>query len=454
MSPSSCPDAESTADSVRLPSPKRAPRLARATAAFGFVAVFANSCGVGVGPLSYTEVPYAAALTAPVQAEVVATTTPLETEATTETAAPSARPTVPSADLSSSNAINGAALDAYLPDTVETTDPRLLLRPAENRAGAAVIAAQADDDISYVAPVGEVSAHFVVGDVGHRVKVLAVDPFNFRPLTPDVTAQAPAVWERLIAGDVLVRHDIAHEFGLELGGVYPLKTDDGGVVNVRIGALASNGAPPYADVIVNWTVADRLGDSDVDLLLLSVKPKRSLTRTARELRSEIGAEVEVREAASQQTAQMSGSSRSFEAFAYTDLGDGMIVIDPAWVQRNIVLVDLKGLGRTRVHRLMAPQLLAAIDEVEAAGLLSHFDPSQFAGGWVPRHIDWSPTRPLSMHAWGLAVDINSRDNCLRCNPKMDMQIVNIFEKWGFTWGGRWSRPDGMHFELSTLVTPT
>ena len=36
---------------------------------------------------------------------------------------------------------------------------------------------------------------------------------------------------------------------------------------------------------------------------------------------------------------------------------------------------------------------------------------------------------------------------------MDMRIVEVFEKWGFEWGGHWRRPDGMHFELKRIVRP-
>jgi hypothetical protein len=32
----------------------------------------------------------------------------------------------------------------------------------------------------------------------------------------------------------------------------------------------------------------------------------------------------------------------------------------------------------------------------------------------------------------------------------DRRVVSIFERWSFTWGGRWLVPDGMHFELLTL----
>jgi hypothetical protein len=37
---------------------------------------------------------------------------------------------------------------------------------------------------------------------------------------------------------------------------------------------------------------------------------------------------------------------------------------------------------------------------------------------------------------------------------MDPRIVEIFDRWGFVWGGRWSTPDGMHFELGALLRET
>ena len=32
------------------------------------------------------------------------------------------------------------------------------------------------------------------------------------------------------------------------------------------------------------------------------------------------------------------------------------------------------------------------------------------------------------------------------------RLVSAFERWGFTWGGRWLVPDGMHFEIIRHVT--
>ena len=55
---------------------------------------------------------------------------------------------------------------------------------------------------------------------------------------------------------------------------------------------------------------------------------------------------------------------------------------------------------------------------------------------------------LSTHSWGIAIDLNARIACYGCSPdKMDKDIVEIFEKYKFTWGGRWRHPDPMHFQF-------
>lgn len=53
----------------------------------------------------------------------------------------------------------------------------------------------------------------------------------------------------------------------------------------------------------------------------------------------------------------------------------------------------------------------------------------------------------SLHAWGLAVDIDAAWNRYGRLPTMDSRIVECFENAGFEWGGRWRVPDGMHFQL-------
>ncbi len=59
----------------------------------------------------------------------------------------------------------------------------------------------------------------------------------------------------------------------------------------------------------------------------------------------------------------------------------------------------------------------------------------------------------SVHAWGAAIDINTkyadywlwRPNSPYRN-RIPPEIVDIFEKHGFIWGGKWGHFDTMHFE--------
>ncbi|UAB84980.1 M15 family metallopeptidase [Zunongwangia sp. SCSIO 43204] len=56
----------------------------------------------------------------------------------------------------------------------------------------------------------------------------------------------------------------------------------------------------------------------------------------------------------------------------------------------------------------------------------------------------------SLHAWAIAIDINAARNPLGQVPVMSPALVKCFTDNGFDWGGTWSRPDGMHFQLSRI----
>ena len=57
---------------------------------------------------------------------------------------------------------------------------------------------------------------------------------------------------------------------------------------------------------------------------------------------------------------------------------------------------------------------------------------------------------LSLHSWGIAVDMNAFENGLNQIPKLSAGFVKCFTDAGFDWGGVWKRKDGMHFQLSKL----
>lgn len=59
---------------------------------------------------------------------------------------------------------------------------------------------------------------------------------------------------------------------------------------------------------------------------------------------------------------------------------------------------------------------------------------------------------MSLHSWGLAIDINAAWNRFGAKPTMSDELVACFEHHGWDWGGRWARPDGMHFQLKEFPT--
>lgn len=57
---------------------------------------------------------------------------------------------------------------------------------------------------------------------------------------------------------------------------------------------------------------------------------------------------------------------------------------------------------------------------------------------------------LSIHSWGLAIDVNAAWNGLGKTPTLSAGFVKCFTDAGFTWGGSWKRKDGMHFEIASV----
>ncbi|MCX7878106.1 MAG: M15 family metallopeptidase [Ignavibacteria bacterium] len=100
----------------------------------------------------------------------------------------------------------------------------------------------------------------------------------------------------------------------------------------------------------------------------------------------------------------------------------------------------------------AEKLKAVSDEIESKlGKEFHKYLSETAGTFNWRNI--AGTTRLSTHAFGTAIDINTKysnywkwDSDLVWKNQIPMEIVEIFEKHGFIWGGKWYHYDTMHFE--------
>jgi hypothetical protein len=93
-----------------------------------------------------------------------------------------------------------------------------------------------------------------------------------------------------------------------------------------------------------------------------------------------------------------------------------------------------------------------LDELPAADRKYLYPPG---GTYVCRHV--ADTGQTSMHGWGAAIDINTAysDYWLwhrhgggipEYVDRIPPEIVAVFERHGFIWGGRWMHFDTMHFE--------
>ena len=128
--------------------------------------------------------------------------------------------------------------------------------------------------------------------------------------------------------------------------------------------------------------------------------------------------------------------------------DGVwITTEPEWREENIQNKRMPILGITRCHRLMWEPLEGALNQILEEGLEEYLSIEEWrssGGCYAPRRINrFDAGGSISRHAWGIAIDINTKSG-------YPPRVVEIFNDWGFAWGGTWTSPDDMHFELRDL----
>lgn len=294
--------------------------------------------------------------------------------------------------------------------------------------------------VSLVATVG-LSNVTAVGAGGKTlgIKLASVVPDQFAPLAPVLIGGGTGP---LSDGSVLLASSQRAGLGVAPGDSIRLvsgRTQR----TVRVAALDVS---TFADGILASTVAT----AKPTMLLVGINGSESSDRVAVALAHQLGQTVSL-SGPTPKFLMGRGVSRLFGSFSYVVHPDGRISASPNWARGYIRSQRVPILGTVTCHRLMLPQLARAMREIELNHLAALIDRSQYGGCYVARTILWDPTNPPSMHAWGLAIDLNVSTNRYGARPTMDPRIVAIFEKWGFSWGGRWKTPDGMHFELAALL---
>ena len=110
------------------------------------------------------------------------------------------------------------------------------------------------------------------------------------------------------------------------------------------------------------------------------------------------------------------------------------------------LVQARSAGEDEVG--LGDQLLL---EIEQRGLADEINVDEYAGCFYPRFIAGS--QQLSLHSFGIAFDVNVPGNQRGTAGEIDRDVVSIFKRWGFAWGGDWGYTDPMHFEMNAIVDP-
>ncbi len=292
---------------------------------------------------------------------------------------------------------------------------------------------------------------------GRMVTVGAVDPASYRRFTPDLTAGADAVWARVAEGDIAISPELADDLDQPLGGDL-LLGNRSGALTLRVGAEAT--MAPTIDAVVNTVRGRQLGMVPANAVLVSTGGADEVT-AAEALRRLVGRRAtvsrlaETMPAQGRETAFLTGGavSEAVGSFSYRYFPDGTVQPDPAWVAATIRTEPLPVLGVVTCHRAMLPQLRGALQEIVDLGLAGSIDPSDFGGCYAPRFIANDPTKGLSLHTWGIAVDLNVQGNLRGTPGEIDRRVVAVLKRWGFAWGGDWSYTDPMHFELAALVRP-
>jgi hypothetical protein len=116
---------------------------------------------------------------------------------------------------------------------------------------------------------------------------------------------------------------------------------------------------------------------------------------------------------------------------------------PAYITNWINTATGKPLKKIYINKDMKDALDQALDNVFKRGLINEL--KTFDGCFMVRCIR-GVKNVWSIHSYGLAIDINAATNQLGQTPTMSPQLVQAFKDANFSWGGDFTRKDGMHME--------
>jgi hypothetical protein len=286
------------------------------------------------------------------------------------------------------------------------------------------------------------------GGFGYPMLTMAIDPDT--PVVP------VGLRTTLARGEAVMGEITARLRGAVVGDVIDLESLDGTVVPIRVGAIVPDEELRWSEILIGASVIPGLEIDRPYSVMAWGTNGAPLAAAIRIWTSDPAVRVldGLGESTTDPVLPMAVVKERFGEFAVAPAGGDAVEVDRAWRDTWIVTVDFPIVGVTRCHRMVVPYIRAALDEVERSGLAEELDRADFqiAGGcYNPRfNRGADPGYSLSRHSWGIAVDFNPSTNPYGDEPTLSLEVVEIFKRWGFSWGGGWSVPDGMHFEWFSL----
>lgn len=284
---------------------------------------------------------------------------------------------------------------------------------------------------------------------------------------PMTSVVAPLEYLRAVGGDamaavagpgmVLMGETSAELRGARAGDVVVLRDSRFRMRTYTIGAVVPNAFVEWADLFISAESAEPLGTMSVARVAITgiTSPSRVTSRLAAR-GIDLGTTHRLRTSWDREnpdgTNGISTLKKALGEFAFRPAGGSAIEIDLAWRVRNIAFrhsfSDIR--LRNNCHRTVIEAIQGALTEIKQRGLERHVNvanANRYGGCFVSRYNRLAGTfGSPSRHAYGAALDINTTENHQWRVPRMNCEVVRIFRKWGFAWGGNFWPTDGMHFE--------
>ena len=266
---------------------------------------------------------------------------------------------------------------------------------------------------------------------------LVVQPRAYARVVPEAREElAP-----LRRGSALLSRTSARLRRLDVGG----RMDVAGSAQLRVAGVIDDQLAALAEVVLSRGQGGGRPGTE-QLLVRTTRPDRIERRLAGNDAVRVRNASRVRSSPALVARPLEIKAQFGEFAVRLPYGSDWIGIEPGWLRRNVVTRSVPILGPVTCNRRLFGPLRRALRALERRGLSHVVDRTDYAGCHAPRRIPGSGS--LSLHAWGLAIDLNAAANPRLRGSRQDSRLVDAMEDAGFTWGGRWPTvPDPMHFEL-------